>query len=244
MTRKNTVFAVLGGFFLTNAVLAELIGPKLILMAPEDFHIGPLGPFRMSVGIIPWPVVFVTTDLINEYFGRKGVRRLSILTAVMISYVFVILWLTRLIPAAPVIPEGVDDASYDRIFGQSQWIIVGSILAFLTSQLIDVVVFHLVRKRTGKAFLWLRSTGSTIISQLIDSVIVLYIGLAIPQRWSLKTFVDVAVTNYSVKLLVALLMTPFIYLGHWLVERYLGKPLAESIAEEAALESVTAECRQ
>jgi hypothetical protein len=244
MTRKNTVFVVLGGFFLTNAILAELIGSKLIFVGTPDSRIGPLGPFRMSVGIIPWPVVFVTTDLINEYFGRKGVRRLSLLTAVMISYVFVILALTRLIPAAPVTPQGVDDAAYDRVFGQSQWIIVGSILAFLTSQLIDVLVFHLVRKRTGKALLWLRSTGSTVISQMIDSVIVLYIGLAIPYGWGLKQFVEVALPNYSVKLLEALLMTPFIYLGHWLVELYLGKPLAESIAEEAALESVVSECRQ
>ncbi len=235
------VFVVLGGFFLTNAIVAELIGGKLIFVGGPDLRIGPLGPFKMSVGIIPWPVVFVTTDLINEYFGRKGVRRLSLLAVAMIAYVYLILVLTSLIPAEPEGPNGVDDASYNRVFGQSRWIIVGSILAFLTSQLIDVSIFHLVRQRTGKAFLWLRSTGSTIISQIIDSVIVLYIGLAIPLELSFQKFVNIALPNYLVKLVVALLMTPLIYLGHWLVELYLGKPLAESIAEEAALEGAVAE---
>ena len=237
MTRKNTVFVILGGFFLTNSILAEMIGGKLIFVGGPDLRIGPLGPFRMSIGIIPWPVVFVVTDLINEYFGRKGVQRLSFLAVGMISYVFVVLALTRLIDAAPVSPTGVDDASYNKVFGSTMWIIVGSILAFLTSQIIDVFIFHLVRRRTGKAFLWLRATGSTIISQIIDSVIVLYIGLAIPYQMTLKQFVELAVPNYLVKLVIALLMTPLIYLGHWLVEMYLGKSLAESIAEEAALES-------
>src|SRR6266540_2999591 len=209
MTRKNMVFVVLGGFFLTNAIVAELIGGKLIFVGGPALRIGPLGPFKMSVAII--------------------------------AYVYLILVLTSLIPAEPEGPNGVDDASYNRVFGQSRWIIVGSILAFLTSQLIDVSIFHLVRQRTGKAFLWLRSTGSTIISQIIDSVIVLYIGLAIPLELSFQKFVNIALPNYLVKLVVALLMTPLIYLGHWLVELYLGKPLAESIAEEAALEGAVAE---
>src|SRR5262245_52587051 len=132
MTRKNTVFVALGAFFLTNAILAELIGGKLIFVGGQDLHLGPLGPFKMSIGIIPWPVVFVATDLINEYFGRKGVRRLTFLAVAMLAYVYLILVLTSLIPAAPEGPNGVDDASYNRVFGQSQWIIVGSILAFLT----------------------------------------------------------------------------------------------------------------
>ena len=84
MTRQHIVFVVLGGFFLTNALVAEMIGGKLIYFGDPTWKIGPFGPgFGMSVGIIPWPVVFVTTDLVNEYFGRRGVRRLSLLTVVM-----------------------------------------------------------------------------------------------------------------------------------------------------------------
>jgi hypothetical protein len=238
MTRKDVVFTVLGGFFLTNAIVAELIGGKIISIGAESWRLGPLGPFAMSVGIIPWPVVFVTTDLINEYFGRRGVRRLTFLTVAMIGYAYLILFLTMRVPATTFEGiKGVDDASYNRVFGQSQWIIVGSITAFLISQLLDVTIFHVFRKRTGKALIWLRSTGSTIFSQMIDSIVVLYIGLAIPQHWTFKVFCNVAATNYFMKLLVAIGATPLIYLGHWLVEQYLGKPLAEEIAEAAAMES-------
>ena len=238
MTRKDIVFTVLGGFFLTNAVVAELIGGKIISVGEESWRLGPLGPFAMSVGIIPWPVVFVSTDLINEYFGRRGVRRLTFLTVAMIAYAYVVLFLTMQVPATTFEGiKGVDDRSYNRVFGQSQWIIVGSMTAFLISQLMDVSIFHLFRKRTGHALIWLRSTGSTIFSQMIDSIVVLYIGLAIPQKWSFKVFCNVAATNYSMKLLVAILVTPLIYLGHWLIEQYLGRSLAEEIAEAAARES-------
>lgn len=232
MRRKDILYAVLGGFFLTNALLAELIGGKLIYVGPPDWKIGPLGPFGMSVGIIPWPVVFVTTDLVNEYFGRRGVRRLTLLAAGMIAYAFLILNWTMRVPAADFSP--VQDEQYNKVFGQSQWIIVGSLTAFLVAQLIDVTIFHLFRKRTGKGQLWLRATGSTVISQLVDTVIVLYIGLALPQDWTTERFLSTAVPNYTVKLAVALLMTPLIYVGHWAVEKFLGKAEADQLADEAA----------
>jgi uncharacterized integral membrane protein (TIGR00697 family) len=113
----------------------------------------------MSVGVIPWPVVFVTTDLVNEYFGRRGVRRLTLLTAAMIAYAFIVLMFAMQVPATPF--SGVDGQSFNRVFGQSRWIIVGSLTAFMISQLVDVLVFHSLRRRTGKRMMWLRSTGST-----------------------------------------------------------------------------------
>jgi hypothetical protein len=244
VSRKDVVFTILGAFFLTNALIAEMIGGKVIAVGDPSWRIGPLGPFLMSVGVIPWPVVFVTTDLVNEYFGKRGVRRLTFLTAAMIAYAFCVLYLTMQVPAATKVTEegitkavGVDDAAYDRVFLQTRWIIVGSLTAFLLAQLIDVLVFHVLRRRTGKALIWLRATGSTVISQLIDSVVVLYIGLAVPLGWTLAEFASVAVTNYTVKLLVAIGATPLIYLGHWAIERYLGKSVAEAIAEKAARES-------
>ena len=246
MTRKDIVFGILGAFFLTNAVLAELIGGKLIFVAPADFMIGPIGPFAMSVGVVPWPVVFVATDLINEYFGRRGVRRLTFLTIFMIAYVYGILAITMQIPATPF--SGIDDESFQRVFGQSRYIIVGSIIAFLLAQLLDVAIFHAVRRRTGKAMLWMRATGSTIISQVIDTIVVLYIGLKLPgdlgwvpaeRAWTWGMYWGAAIPNYLVKLGIAILMTPFIYLGHAAVDRYLGKEQAEAIAEDAARVSET-----
>ena len=234
MTRANVVFLVLGGFFITNAIVAEMIGSKLIYVGSQDWKLGPFGPFAMSVGIIPWPVVFLTTDLVNEYFGRRGVRRLSLLTAGMIAYVFLLLQVTMSLPAAP---GGIDDASFNNVFGPGQSIIVGSLLAFLIGQLVDVTVFHALRRRSGKSMLWLRATGSTVVSQLIDTLVVLYIGLAIPFDWDLNTYLRVAIPNYVIKLTIAILMTPVIYLLHGVIERFLGHAEADELAAEAARDS-------
>ena len=129
--KKDIVYIILAGIFITNAVVAELIGGKLI-----DVYGIP-----MSVGILPWPIVFITTDLINEYFGEKGVKKLSIITACLIAYAFIIIFAALQIPA--IQGSGlVSDHQFNGVFGQSLWIIVGSITAFLVSQLIDVTIFH------------------------------------------------------------------------------------------------------
>lgn len=190
-----------------------------------------------SVGVLMWPVVFVTTDLVNEYFGRRGVRRLTLLTIVMIGYAFLVLWFAQLMPAATGPdgkPFGVDALSFNTVFGTSRNIIVGSITAFAVSQIVDVLVFQALRRRTGRAMLWLRATGSTAISQMIDSVIVLYIGLALPFGWSAATFWTTAAANYAIKLVVAVLMTPVIYALHHLIDRYLGEEEARRLTEGRA----------
>lgn len=232
MKRKDIVLGVLSAFFLTNALVAEMIGGKLIYVGPESFTL--FGErLAASVGVLMWPVVFVTTDLVNEYFGRRGVRRLTYLAASMIGYAFVLLALTRSIPA---MPAGVDDRSFNTVFGTSQSIIVGSLTAFVVSQLIDVTIFHRVRQKTGRAMLWLRSTGSTLISQMVDSAIVLYIGLAIPFGWDFPQFLAVALPNYLIKLSVAILMTPVIYLAHTAVDRFLTAAVADELIAEATKE--------
>lgn len=209
-TKKEIVYLVLAGIFITNAIVAELIGGKLLSV----------GPFLMSIGILPWPIVFLTTDLINEYFGEKGVRRLSFITAGLIAYAFIVLVFALKIPAA-VGKSPVSDAQFTAVFGQSLWIIVGSIVAFIVSQLIDVSVFWFFKKRTGDSKIWLRTTGSTVISQLFDSFIVLGIAFYLPGKMDLKTFISSALTGYCFKLIIAILLTPLIYVGHYQIKKYL-----------------------
>ena len=210
-SRKDTVYVVLAGIFITNAIVAELIGGKLI----DVFGV------PMSIGILPWPIVFITTDLINDYFGEKGVRKLSLITACLIAYTFIILSLAIKIPSTGI--SSVSTVEFQAVFGQSQLIIMGSIAAFLVSQFIDVTVFHFVKKKTGNRMIWLRSTGSTIISQLFDSFIVLGIAFYLPGIMDTKTYIISGFTGYSVKLVIAVVMTPMIYLGHYLIEKYLAK---------------------
>lgn len=222
---RDRIFVVLAGVFVTNALLGELIGGKLIAV----------GPFVMSVGVLSWPVVFLTTDLVNEYFGKAGVRRLTFVTIALILYAFVLLYAAMGVPAAPFSP--VDDASFTRVFGQSLWIIAGSIIAFAVSQLVDVVVFWFFRHRTGGRRLWLRATGSTAVSQLVDTFVILAIAFWLPGKLALDEFLRLAATNYAYKLLIAVAITPLLYAAHAAIDRFLGRAEAHDLVARAAAES-------
>jgi len=240
-SKKDRLFLFLATFFVANAIIAEIIGGKLVVLGDPSFtftiNLGffrsPIGPFILSVGVIPWPIVFLSTDLINEFYGKRGVRLITNIAVILILYVFLIIYLTMIVDAAEGISP-VTDVAYKQVLNQSLWIIFGSIIAFLVSQIVDVVVFHIFRRKTGSRKLWIRATGSTAVSQLIDSVIILGIAFYLPGKISLPEYLGFAITNYSYKLLIAILITPLIYLGHGLIDKYLGKELAEEMANEAA----------
>ncbi|HZO52116.1 MAG TPA: queuosine precursor transporter [Bryobacteraceae bacterium] len=224
-TRQELVYLILGGIFVTNALLGEILGGKLIQM----------GPYVMSMGVLPWPVVFLTTDLINEYFGKPGVRKLTFLTVGLIVYAFCVIYASMTVPAAPISP--VDDRSYSTVLGQSLWIIVGSVTAFLTSQLVDVLVFWMFRDKTGGKHLWLRATGSTAVSQIIDTFVVLGIAFWLPGKITTKDFLGLTFTNYTYKFLIAVSITPILYLAHNVIDRFLGRSEAHHMIEEAVVTS-------
>ncbi len=208
--RKDIVYLILAGLFVTNAILGEILGGKLI----------EAGGYIMSLGVIPWPVVFLTTDLINEYYGRGGVKRLTLITVALILYAFAIIFISMGVPAAKISP--VTDEAFNLVLGQSLWIIAGSITAFAVSQLVDVAVFWIFRDATKGRMLWLRATGSTAVSQLIDTFVVLGIGFWLPGKIVTSDFFNLAFTNYTYKFLIAIALTPLIYLAHGLIDRYLG----------------------
>lgn len=221
-SKKQWLFVFLAGLFITNAVTAELISNKLIEI-PFSFDLfgNQFGPFVTIVGILPWPVVFLLTDLLNEFYGYKVVRKLSWITAILIAYCFLIVGLSMDIPAVEIPGSNLsDDAAFNKVFGQAQMVIVGSICAFLVSQILDASIFSWIKSKTGERLIWLRSTGSTLISQLIDSYIVLYIGFVLPGTLSFNDFMTIAPTNYVLKILIAILLTPLIYLGHFIIRRF------------------------
>ncbi|HWO41756.1 MAG TPA: queuosine precursor transporter, partial [Candidatus Eisenbacteria bacterium] len=191
-----------------------------------------VGPFTASIGVIPWPVVFLTTDLINEYFGRDGVKKLTFITIGLIIYAFLVLFAAIQVPAASFSP--VTDEQFAAVFGQSLWIIAGSVTAFALSQLIDVMVFWIVRHKTGGRWLWLRATGSTAVSQLIDSIVIIAVAFWLPGKVKTAEFLTVAASNYSYKFLIAVAMTPFIYMAHSIIDRFLGGEEAHRLIEQAA----------
>jgi uncharacterized integral membrane protein (TIGR00697 family) len=231
LNKPTRLLIVLIAVFITCALTAELISSKLF-----QVDLGSMGTYVSIVGIFPWPVVFLTTDIINEFYGRKILRMVSVITSVMIALCFVIVYIAMR-PAAFVVPGVATDEQFNAVFGQSMWIIAGSITAFFIGQLVDSFVFWFVKKRTGGKMIWLRSTGSTVISQLIDTFVVLFIGFVVPGIFSMAQFWSTGCTNYIFKLMIAVALTPVVYLFHWLVEKYLGDEkahLLEHAAEKAS----------
>jgi uncharacterized integral membrane protein (TIGR00697 family) len=253
--RKNWLFIVLTGIFLTNALVAEIIGVKIfsleaLLKLPQaqiPFWEENVLDFNLTAGVLIWPIVFVTTDLINEYYGKPAVKRISLLGAILILYAFLTIWITTQLPPADFWVE-INKApgenfdinySFSRIFQQGLNIIVGSVAAFIISQLLDASVFEYLRKISGKRLLWLRATGSTLVSQLIDSFVVLYVAFYLlggATKWSLLQVFSVGLLNYIYKFSIAVLLTPLLYLFHAIIDKYLGEEISEELVKEAAEE--------
>ncbi|WP_138477416.1 queuosine precursor transporter [Dyadobacter bucti] len=251
--KRQRLFLLLCGIFLTNALIAEIVGGKifsvesLLGIPPAQLLIGGQRlDFNMTAGVVNWPVVFITSDIINEYFGHKGVKRISFLTAGFIVYTFITIFVSTKLPPAQfwldlnnTDKEGnvfnINDA-FSKIFNQGLGIMIGSIVAFLLGQLLDVFVFSWLRRKTGSRFIWLRATGSTMFSQLIDSFLVIGIAFYIFGNWDLKQVFSVGSINYLYKGIVAILLTPLLYIAHYFIDKYLGKEYAEELSHKAAHE--------
>jgi len=248
--RSSILFYILGSFFIANAILAEFIGVKIFSLEStfgfEPLNLTILGienlSFNLTAGVVLWPIVFVMTDIINEYYGRKGVKFLSFTAAILIAYAFVMVyfamnlspasfWIERVTPLGNVNMHH----AFNTIFGQGLWIIIGSLTAFLVGQLVDVTVFHYFKSFTGSSKIWLRATGSTLVSQLVDSFVVLFIAFYIGAGWELKLVLVIGLVNYIYKFLIAVIVTPFLYLLHSIIDKYLGKELSERLQSEAML---------
>jgi uncharacterized integral membrane protein (TIGR00697 family) len=247
--RANRLFIILAGFFLTNALIAEFVGVKIFSLEetlgtpPFEWSLfGINGTLNFTAGVLLWPFVFIMTDIINEYYGVRGVRLISWIAVVFIAYAFVAAYAAiSLAPArfwVDVNAElGVPDVqkSYAVVFGQGLWTIGGSIVAFLVGQLIDVAIFHRILKMTGERFVWLRATASTAVSQLLDSFIVLYIAFVLgPQQWSIPQFLAVGTVNYVYKMSAAIALIPLLYVARYAIRGYLGHGEAERLRREAA----------
>ncbi|HTE39926.1 MAG TPA: queuosine precursor transporter [Steroidobacteraceae bacterium] len=247
--RATRLLVILTSFFVADALIAEFVGVKIFALE-QTFGVdvfnwqlfGQQGSLSFTAGVLLWPIVFVMTDIVNEFFGPRGVRFISWLAVALISYAFLAAYLAiSLAPADWWVTvnqaQGVPDMqkAFGSVFGQGMWTIVGSIVAFLVGQLIDVHVFHAIRRATGERRVWMRATGSTLVSQLVDSFVVLYIAFVLgPQQWSMGLFLAVGTVNYCYKAIMAVLMTPVIYGARWGVRRYLGVAQASEMEEAAA----------
>lgn len=246
--KPTRLFIFLAAFFVANALIAECIGgkifslEKLFGLPPSSFTLfGEKGlSFNLTCGVILWPLEFILTDIVNEFYGPKAVRRISFIAVSLISYAFLMFYMAIHLPPADFwVTSGTGkgiaqmQVAFSGIFGQGMWIIVGSIIAFLVSQIIDVTVFHRIKSYTGEKWIWLRATGSTLISQLIDSFIVLFIAFKIGNNWSWQLVIAICVVNYIYKFTVAVLLTPVIYFIEGRIGNYFGEELSRTMKQAA-----------
>ena len=249
-TKKSILFIILCGFFITNAVTAEIIGSKIFsleaILGIPPAQIDILGfklDFNMSAGVLNWPIVFIISDIINEYYGVKGVKMISYITTGLIAYTFFVLYGASALPPADFwvdlnktdaqgYPLNINNA-YSIILNSGMGIILGSITAFLIGQIADAYIFKKLRLLTNNKHIWLRATGSTVFSQLLDSFIVIFIAFYLFGNWDIKQILAVGSVNYIYKFAVAVLITPLIYLIHYGIDKCLGKEKSEELIQEA-----------
>jgi queuosine precursor transporter len=226
---RTKLLFVLAAVFVTALVVGNIIGGKLYQTEAGGLAL------TISVGMVPFPVVFLLTDLINEFYGQRTARFVTWVGFAMAWFTIAIIQVADQVPFAPFTAgaawTGVNADAFDRVFVSSTKILVASTAAYLVGQLVDIGVFHFLRRRTSGKALWLRATGSTVISQLIDTVLINFLVWWVlaeaGQEMSGRTLVSIMVTSYVVKAVVALAMTPLIYGAHELVERGLGiRPVA------------------
>lgn len=236
LTRPQRVFFICGAIFLTALVVAEATAGKFFVAFDLPFTVTLAGEdvtqAILTAGVIAFPITFIATDVINEYFGPRGIRFVTLVGLVMVIFEFLIFQVAIAVPTADNSPISAE--AFQSVFGTSQRIIFGSLLAYLIGQLVDIVLFHGLRKLTKGRHVWLRATGSTFGSQFLDTFIVLTVAF-----WGSLSFPDIlsiTLFNYSYKAIIAIVITPLIYLAHFAIDRYLGKEEAVRLTELAESE--------
>lgn len=214
------VYVWLAGFFVASLLVADIVGIKLFK----------IGPVEHTCGMLTFPVTFLLTDLLNEYYGKKGARRVTWLGLAMGLYVFGVINVSQYMPYLDA-PYNVSRDHFDAVFGSAKVMYMASLCAYLVGQLCDIALFAFFKRLTRGRHVWLRATGSTVVSQMIDSFIVSLLAFKVGRELfpdagnppaPFADILSIAATGYVLKFFIAIGITPLIYLGRALMERWGG----------------------
>ncbi len=235
LTRPQQVYVVCAAVFLTALVIAEATAGKFFTAFDLPGAVTILGErfesVVMTAGVLAFPVTFIVTDIVNEYFGRPGIRFLTFVGLAMVVFEFALLQAARAVPTAPISP--VPAEAFEAVFGTTTRVIGGSLAAYVVGQLLDIALFHRLRQLTNGRHLWLRATGSTLGSQFVDTLVVLTV--AFYGQLSAGAILAITLFNYAYKVGIAVAITPLVYAAHAVIDRFLGREADRLIdaAEEA-----------
>jgi queuosine precursor transporter len=215
LSGRQRLYVYLCAVFLTALLIGDTIGSKLFIVGiPVGFtklHA------ELSVGVIWFPITFLLTDVINEFYGSKGARFVTWVGFWMALAAFVMIYCARKIPAAGNSPVKQD--AFDNVLGNANTIFFASLVAYVVGQLVDIGIFQFAKRLTQSRHIWLRSTGSTLISQLIDTVLVTTIAFS--SKLTGPELRQTVISQYTVKVLFAVGLTPVIYAMHGVLHRRL-----------------------
>ena len=218
--KNNTIYSILMSVFVVTLVLTNIIGTKIFLLFGESLPDGLFGfPIALTAGIITYPITFLITDVTSEVYGKKKAN-LMVVTGFFCSLLtlFIINLVINLEPAGAWIIgssySSLDEMeqAFNSVFKLPTILLFASMTAYLIAQLIDIKIFHIIKYYTSGKYLWLRNNASTWFSQLVDTIIVntIFLGLGMGLDYVLVT--QIIIANYLVKIILAALDTPLIYL--------------------------------
>ena len=212
------LYLYLAALFITSLVVSNLIFQKFFYWYPFDWVIMGNKLFELSVGILPYPMTFLVTDLISEIFGRKAANRVVVAGIFASFFSMGILLLAGIVPALPNSPIG--DATFNKVFALSPIAVLASMMAYLFAQFIDIRIYHFWKNLTEGKHLWLRNNFSTFASQFIDTFTVVGL-LCVFGVLPWDTFLGLLISGVVFKILVALIDTPLLYLSvNWIRSYY------------------------
>lgn len=212
--QAQNFYLVLSAVFIASLVTSNLIFQKFFTWNPFGWY-----NFEISVGIIPYPITFLVTDIISELYGRKKANR--VVMAGLFASVFTLLVVLVADQSSGTSWSPVSDSQFHHVFGVTYIGVGASMAAYLAAQFIDVELFHFWKRFTNGRHLWLRNNASTFTSQLIDTLTILLL-LCFFEIIEWKYFWVLLANGYLFKVIIALLDTPLIYFITWRFRKYFG----------------------
>ncbi|WP_422106048.1 queuosine precursor transporter [Winogradskyella sp.] len=220
------IYILLGALFITSLVVSNLIFQKFFYWYPLDIEIFGSKLFEISVGILPYPITFLITDLISEIYGKKRANDIVVVGIFASVFSLLIVYVSSQVPATSW--SYVDDSMFNTVFGNSVIAVFASMLTYLFAQFVDIQIYHFWKRLTQGKHLWLRNNFSTWFSQFVDTFTIVFLlcsfGII---DWA--NFKGLLISGFLFKVFVAILDTPFLYLGVFLFRRRFKLAVNEEI---------------
>ena len=220
------IYLILGALFITSLVVSNLIFQKFFYWHPFDMQVFGVDLFILSVGILPYPITFLITDLISEIYGKQKANQMVTVGIFASIFSIIIISVADSLPA--IVDSPVGDVLFSKVFGSTVIAVFASMITYLLAQFIDIRIYHFWKNLTKGRMLWLRNNFSTFFSQFVDTFTITFL-LCLFEVLKWDQFTGLLISGFLFKILIALIDTPFLYLGVYLFRKKFNLKVNEEI---------------